>query len=394
VLKALADAMLHPAPGGGKRSRPSRIMVDDADLVGQLAPLLAEIEVRCEYHSGSAMVANALRGLTAHMNPERPRVSLIGVRGITVPLMAEYYAAAADFYALAPWRWLDNLMPIEFHYPADGPARYTVLMGGGGESYGLAFYRSLDDLRLQFSTRDPEQALRKMTSLSVTYDDPTFMAFEDLDTIDAHNWPIAGPKAYPLMMKVTPRSGFVTATLDEVITAAAALRAVPGFVTGNLQADKRIPLAADTTAALADIHGGQQIRLCYPVDLPDVWMLPGRKLDHQELEEMTAQWHWDERSRVFARQLGAFLLSFLDSQEAMRISSETLRKHEGNCWLIGKLVCEFGGYETFSPKIFLGKPAYQAEFREKVSNSAPAWASYETTWRKLTDQVRMMGYHK
>jgi hypothetical protein len=394
VLKTLADAMLHPMPGGGKRGRPGRILLDNADLVNQLAPHLAEIEVRCEYHSGSAMITNALRELTAHMNPDSPQASLMGVRGITIPLMAEFYTAAAEFYAQAPWRWLDNLMPIELHYPADGPAQYTVLMGHGGESFGLAFYRSLAELSQQFTLRDSEEAFRKMTALSVTYDEPTFLAFEDLDAIDAHGWPVAGPKGYPLMMKVTPRAGLIAATLDEVIMAAAALRVVPGFVTGNLQADRGIALAADATLPLAGVYAGRQIRLSYPTDFPDVWALPGRKLDYKELDEMIAHWHSDERSRLFARHLGAFLLAFLDSQAAVRASGETLRRYESNCWLIGRLICESGAYQTFSPQIFLGKPAHAVEFRQKVSNSPQAWASYEATWRKLTDFARAMGYSK
>lgn len=392
VLKTLADAMVHPIPGGGKRARPARILLDDAALVEQLAPYLAEIDVRCEHHSGSAMIAAAVRAMTAHLNPGPQRPALSGMRGMTLPLLAEFYTAAAQFHRQAPWRWLDNLMPIELHYPADGPAWYVVVMGGGGDSYGLAFYRSLADLKLQYTIRDPQRIIEKITSFSVTFDDPTYLAFEDLDAIEEHGWPVNGPAAYPWIMKVMPPARIVAATLDEVVLCAAALRAVPGFVTGNLAADKGVPLAADATFSLPDVYGGQEIRLCYPVDLPDIWALPGRKLDYQELDEMIAQWYWDERSRVFARQLGAFLLGFLDSLDTRAISDTTLRKYESNCWFIGKLICYYGGYQTFLPTIFLSKPAYQSEFQQNVSESRQALASYEDTWRALTEYVRLMGY--
>ena len=54
----------------------------------------------------------------------------------------------------------------------------------------------------------------------------------------------------------------------------------------------------------------------------------------------------------------------------------TLRKHEQNCWLIGKFTCDYGGFKTYAPAVFLGGPRYLDEFRRKVSSSAYAFDSY------------------
>jgi hypothetical protein len=392
VLKTLTDAMLHPIVGGGKRSRPGRILIDDTELVQALQPRLAEIGVRCEYHAGSAPITNALREMDAHMSRRPMRQGLLSVPGATLPLVTEFFAAAADFYEEAPWRWLDNMAPIEFHYPTDGPARYLVVLGNGGEEFGLSLYQSLDDLRAQYLTQDPEQLFRKITALSITFDEPMALAFEDLDAIEAHGWPIVGSRAYPLVMKVVPPMKMVAPNAGEVALLAATLRAVPDFVTGNLHADRGVPAAAEATFPLPNVHAGQGIRLRYPVDLPEIWGTQGSKVDEKELEVMIEHWYQDDPSHQFARQVGAFLLQFLNYLETTGRSEEVLRRHEGNVWWIGKLTCKYGGYETFSPSIFLGGPLYLKEYEEQASSSKGALTSYKTTWRRLEDYVRMMGY--
>jgi hypothetical protein len=392
VLNALANAMANPVPGGGKRGRPTRILLDDAGLVQELQPRLAEIGVRCEYHAASSLVTNALREMDATMNRRPPQPGLLSVKGVTLPLVAELFQAAADFHVEAPWRWLDNLAPLELHYPAEGPARYAVIMGSGGEEFGLALYQSLDDLRFQYQTQDPKQLFKKISSLSLTFGEPMLLSFEDLDAIEEHDWPVADPRAYPLVMKVVPPGKFVSPNAAEVALLAAVLRALPGFVTEALRADRGVPAAAEATYPLPNVHGKDQIRLCFPVDLIEIWSPGHGKVDEKELQDLIKDWYHDERSHVFARQIGAFLLPFMDYLATTERSEKALTTAEGNCWTIGKLTCDFGGFETFTPAIFLGGPKYQAEFRQKISQSPDALASYRATWRKLESYVRKMGY--
>lgn len=70
------------------------------------------------------------------------------------------------------------------------------------------------------------------------------------------------------------------------------------------------------------------------------------------------------------------------------MGTEKGRKHANNCWLIGKFTCDYGDYETFSPKIFRGEPCYLSEFKRKVSDSPAALRSYQATWHKLARYVR------
>ena len=107
---------------------------------------------------------------------------------------------------------------------------------------------------------------------------------------------------------------------------------------------------------------------------------------------MIQDWYRDEASHAFARQVGALLIGFLDYLELTGLSEPSLRKHEQNCWLIGKFTCEYGGFKTYSPAVFLGGPRYLDEFRRKVSGSASAVSSYQATWRRLGRFLREQDY--
>jgi hypothetical protein len=112
----------------------------------------------------------------------------------------------------------------------------------------------------------------------------------------------------------------------------------------------------------------------------------------QELEGYIQDWHWDDASHEFARQMGAFLFQFLDHLETSGLSRQTMRKHESNCWSIGWLESSYGYHDTFVPDIFLGGPSYLTEFERKVSDSHYAVNSYQATWRKLERYILSLGY--
>ena len=134
ILSLLANAMLKPMMGAGGRQRPERILCDDQELVQALAPQLAEIGVRCNYAAALPALETVLREMSAHLNQGEARPGLVEVPGITQPLLAEFYAAAAYFYQQAPWRWVDNLAAIEVRYPATGRASTPSSWGSAARS--------------------------------------------------------------------------------------------------------------------------------------------------------------------------------------------------------------------------------------------------------------------
>jgi len=382
VMEALLKAMLRPMLGSGRRVRPARVSLDDADLVRALKPRLAEIDVRCDHRPSLPLTDAALREMEVHMTKQEPIPGLLSVPGATEPLVRELFAAAAQYYRQAPWRWIGNASPIEVRYPPDGRARYAVVLGSGGEAFGLSLYESVDDLRIVFSSIEPEQIAEQVSWFSLDFEEAIMMPFDDLDAMEKHGWPVAGEKAYPLAIKAVPPDEWHVPSASEMAWLAAALRAIPHFVTEHLDAGQGQP--PEARYALPPVHGGQQIALRYPVSLLDP--------EEQELEEYIEDWYWDEPSHEFARQVGTFLFQFMDYLETTDLSERTIRKHESNCWFIGKLECDYGYHDTFSPEIFLGEPSYLSEFKRKVSDSRYAIDSYKATWRKLARYVRSLGY--
>jgi len=270
VLEVLHKAMLKPMMGSGGRGRPVCILLDDADLVRELAPRLTEIDVRCEYRASLSLMDTWFPELTqGSLKAQDPIPGLMSVPGVTEPMLRDFFAAAADYYRQAPWRWMENWDPVEVRYPAKSSPRYVLVLGSGGEYFGLSRYDSLDDLRVVLSHHDPDQVHELIPWVSVIFEEATLMAFEDLDALEEHGWPVAGEKAYPWVFKTVPHSDPRPPSASDLAFLAAAMRVLPDFVTDRLKANRGRPCPAGAVYALLGVHGGQDIALSYPVRLID-----------------------------------------------------------------------------------------------------------------------------
>ena len=379
ILGVLHKALLRPMPGSGRRGRPAHILLDNADLVRALTPRLAEIDVRCDHRASLPLVdASFPRATSGTWKEQETPPGLMSIPGITEPLAREYFAAAADYYRQTPWRLIENWDPIEVRYPAERSPRYALVLGSGGEYFGLSLYDSLDDLRVALSHHDPDRTHELIPWVSAIFEQPTLIAFEDLDMLEKYGWPVAGEKAYPWAFKTIPLSDPRLPSASDLACLAAAMRVIPDFVTDHLKAGRRRPAGA--IYALAGIHGGRDIAVSYPVSLIDP--------EKEELEKYIQDWHWDEPSHAFARQVGEFLFAFMDHLATTGLAESTLRKHNSNCWAIGLLECQYGYHDTFSPDILIGGPSFLYEFKRKFSDSKYAVASYQATWRKLARYAR------
>lgn len=388
VLDVLLKGMLKPVLGSGRRARPASVVLDDAALVQELSPRLAEIGVRCEYRAALPMIDETAREFEPRRSKQAAVPSLLSVPGVTEPLMRELFAAAVEYYRHAPWRWLDNMQPIEVRYPSDGRTRYAVVLGSGREFFGLSFYDSVDDLRLVYDSNKPERMHERISWFSLVFEEPTLMTFDDLDAAEKYGWPLPEEHIYPVALKTTPTTPWTTPSASEIACLAAGLRVIPDFVIRHLRADRGLPRSAQATYSLPGVHGGQTVTLRYPVEgLSEYTEL----YEEDELEDFIEDWYWDEPSYKYARQLGAFLFQFLDDLEAQGLAEQTVRKHSSNCWAIGYLMCQYGPLTDFSPQVFLSEPSYLYEFRRKFSDSQYAVASYKATWRKLGRYVQSLG---
>ena len=264
VFEVLIKAMTRPTRGAGRPRRPARLLLDDAELVEALAPRLAELEIQCQYRHTLPLMNNALLEMEAYLTRREPIPGLLKTPGVTPHLVGGLYEAAAFYYRQAPWRWISDAFPIEVRYPPHGEPRYAVVMGHGGETYGLAVYNSTDDLHLLYSGIAPERALGRVSWVSVIFEDALSTPFDDLDDIARYGWPIANDSAYPIPIKVTRTGDFVRPNKSELLWFEAAMLAIPSFVRDYMQADRDFPHPAEATLTVAVADGETDIHLRYP----------------------------------------------------------------------------------------------------------------------------------
>lgn len=266
ILEQLAKMMRYPILGSGKKRRPAAIYLDDQNLVEKMAPALEEVGIRCKYRQSIHQIRAVLEEMEAFMGPdEAPLPGLLETPGITHPMAKGFFEAADYFYREAPWRWIDDTKPIEIHYPIDSQAHYAVVMGHGGQVYGLTIYDSLDVLRDTYAGKPPEQLLEHAPWVVVLFDEAIEMSFDDLDNIEKYGWPVVDKQAYPLVLRIMPSGALARPGKSDLLRLEAALLALPTFMRDHLHANEGFPRAAEVTQSITMADGENSILLRYPV---------------------------------------------------------------------------------------------------------------------------------
>ena len=167
-------------------------------------------------------MAESLAAAIAGPDTLRP---LATVPGMTDDLQRGLYAAAADFYLARPWRTLPSDTPLDIHGP-DGRLVHAVVMGQSGVQQGLAIYE--DAKTLAAALRGDEKAAAKSTSLAVMFGEAFEISARDHDAIEHKGFDLAGPEAWPLVIRMEPgfatrpplvwEAKLITACLREVVT--------------------------------------------------------------------------------------------------------------------------------------------------------------------------------
>ncbi|MBC7225697.1 MAG: hypothetical protein H5T61_00505 [Thermoflexales bacterium] len=277
VLDTLVGVMTRPAPGAGRPRRPLRLLIDDAELAQALAPRLSELGIQCQFYP-VPLADRILHDLEVHLTGREPVPGLLRIPGVTPHIVEGIYKAAAFFYQEAPWRWISDAYPIEIRYPPDGSPRFTVVMGYGGMTYGLAAYDSMDHLRMLYSGASLEQVQGLLSSVSLVFNPKTRISFDDLEDIARYGWPVAGESAYPLILRLTPQGVLTLPSRDDLFWLEAALLAVPRFVRDYMLANRGEPRPARVTLTVRTQGGPTDIYLQYSASdytsFPDLsWIL-------------------------------------------------------------------------------------------------------------------------
>jgi hypothetical protein len=220
------------APAVGEPHRPAIIQVTSDRQRELLAARLAPVGIQCVRKPGLKL-SHLIDEFAAHLGGERQhRRALVRSPGIKAAHVGRFFEAAAYFYRARPWRKIpgDSIIRVTSERFESGPW-YAVVRGQSGIEQGLALYEDLQLLETlltgQLSDKDYG---RRTSALSLTYGEPFEIAPEDFDQAQEHGWPVAGPEAYPCVLRVNPGMALRTPLKWELELLEACLRAIPDFL--------------------------------------------------------------------------------------------------------------------------------------------------------------------
>ncbi|NUQ64503.1 MAG: hypothetical protein HUU20_18715 [Pirellulales bacterium] len=237
-------AMVQPMVGDPHR--PGTIQVRSADHASALQSHLGLLDVRCEVTEELQAVDVVFEGLGEHLSEGHGLRPLVDVPGVKPEQIGGFYAAAAEFYRRAPWRMVpgDAMIRIQCDKYTNG-TWYAAVMGQSGMTLGLALYEDAEVLQaLMHEDMGEEEHSRRISAMSVTFDEEFAASARDLDAAEKYGWPIAGPEAYPVAMRVNPGRSVRPPLAWELELLEACLRAIPPFVAQGRKSDRRtVPTA-------------------------------------------------------------------------------------------------------------------------------------------------------
>ena len=277
LFEAFVRAMRRPVWGAGRARRPTRLYVDHPEDVAALTPGLAALQVQCVYRHPIALADAVIADMERSLGPATPRPGLLSIPSVTPPLLGHLYQLAAQWYQATPWRWLNDQHPFAIRcLPEDAP-RYAVVMGSGGEVFGLAVYDTLADLQLMFtSPLSPRQLAKRATWFVLFFEEAPAVRFEDLDAIAAYHWPVAAPQAYPVFGRTTPEQDLVLPTKSDLLWMEGALAGLMAYVEEQMERHQGMVQPTDVTVSVTRVGGVAHVHLQL-LGLDTVWREdPGR----------------------------------------------------------------------------------------------------------------------
>ncbi|MEA3407777.1 MAG: hypothetical protein U9R48_06830 [Chloroflexota bacterium] len=225
----LVRAMRHPILGGGRARRPKVVHLEDPELVADLAPRLAALGIRCEERHALPTLDALLDEVERSANRGDFIPGLSDLPFATPSLIGHLYELAADFYRAAPWQWLDDWHPMEIRCPSTSDPRYAVVMGSGGDLFGLAAYDTRDDLLFMYRADTSPEEAAEVSSCAFWFEEATGISFGDLDAKAAYGWPVAAEDAYPFWTR-RERGHTIPPTLADLLWLEGALGAILAYL--------------------------------------------------------------------------------------------------------------------------------------------------------------------
>lgn len=149
---------------------------------------------------------------------------------ITPAKARDFYRAAARFYRESPWRSAGADEPIKVKCePLEGGPRFAIVVGRKGKVKGLWL---CDDWKtcLLIERGDYRTVAEHLRYTALHFGGRTEVSPDDLEKIRRHGFEVAGPTAFPSILRKEPGEDFHSPDAGELELLEACLFVIPDFL--------------------------------------------------------------------------------------------------------------------------------------------------------------------
>lgn len=230
VWKTVAHAMTHPFVG--PQQRPAELRVRTHDLRIALEERLRPLSVRCVVTDEFASfdeAHNLLVKSLAEDSDDQDEFSLVRA-GHSLASIEALFRVASQFYRAAPWKTTPPDLTIEVQGGRWKKPRYAVVIGQSGLLQGMCIYDAQADLAKSMAA---EAEIDDVSAVNLFFDEPQALPISDHDAYLDHNWPVASPEGFPIVIRVRRRRRPSTPSKEDLEMLTAVAAALPDFLKGK-----------------------------------------------------------------------------------------------------------------------------------------------------------------
>lgn len=207
--------------------RPAELDVRDAEVADYLRDQLVDAGIVIEQRRTLYTWDGILEDLLENISGQLPVPDALDAKGVTVEAMRGFAQAACEFYRAAPWRHLDSEDLIQIESPfVDAALRYVSVLGSGGMTFGLGFYESPDEFHEIMGGGGADGYVSRDRCWMLFFDSIVQLPLGDADLWQDHDFPVAQPEAYPLLLCASGPETFKRPGPDVLAFAEGLLRAL------------------------------------------------------------------------------------------------------------------------------------------------------------------------
>lgn len=190
------ETMLELAEEHGAPYRPAQIECNERRFADELSERLDGSGTIVQYRAKMDDWSEAIEDMASHVqSAASPSLPSLREAGCNDDQVGGFAAATAEFYRAKLWELLDDtdLIKIETPRPLRN-LKYAVVLGSGGQSYGLGFYDHADDHHALIAQEvDP----RELNLFSFTYVSPAEVVSDDVELWQELDLPLETGEAFP-----------------------------------------------------------------------------------------------------------------------------------------------------------------------------------------------------